>query len=171
MKYNKILIVGGIGSGKTTLASKLSKILNIKHHELDDIAYIRRDIHEKRKPRVRDKKVKSLLKRKRWIIEGFYSQYWTYPIYRKADIVLILNIKTSTSKNRLIRRFLKRKLSFKKQRDVNQKFKRMISLIKYIDEYPKKYFQMEKETAKEFNKNVLILKNKKEIKEFIKKLK
>ena len=171
MKYNKILIVGGIGSGKTTLASKLSKILNIKNYELDNIAYKRRDIHEKQKPKIRDKKVKSLLKRKRWIVEGFYSQYWTYPIYRKADIVLILNIKTSTSKNRLIRRFIKRRLSFKRKGNVNQKFKRMISLIKYIDEYPKKYFQMQKETAKGFNKNVLILKNKKEIKEFIKKLK
>lgn len=171
MKYNKILIVGGIGSGKTTLAKKLSKILKIKNYELDDIAYIRRDIHEKQKPEIRDKKVKSILKKRKWIIEGFYSRAWTYPIYRKADIVLILNIKTSTSKNRLIRRFIKRKLSFKKKRNVNQKFKRMISLVKYIDEYPKKYFQMQKETAENFNKNVLILKNKKEIKEFVKKLK
>lgn len=171
MNTEKILIVGGIGSGKTTLAKKLSKMLKIKNYELDNIAYKRRDIHEKQKPKIRNKKLKSILKRKKWIIEGFYARSWTYPIYRQADIVLILNIKTSTSRNRLIRRFIKRKLSFKKKRDVNQKFKTMISLIKYIDEYPKKYFKMQKEAAENFNKNVLILKNKKEIKEFVKKLK
>jgi adenylate kinase family enzyme len=169
--YNKILIIGGIGSGKTTLANKLSKILKIKSYELDNIAYKRRDIHEKNKPSVRDKKVKSILKRKKWIVEGFYSRLWTYPFYRKADIVIILNMKTSISKQRLIRRFLKRKFSPKKQKDVNQSFKRMISLVKYIDEYPRKYFQMQKETAKEFNKNVIILKNKKGVNNFIKTLK
>lgn len=171
MKYNKILIVGAIGSGKTTLANKLSKMLNIKNYELDNITYKRRDIYEKYKPRIRDKKVKSILKRKKWIIEGFYSRSWTYPIYRKADIVIILNIKTPTSKRRVVKRFIKRKLSLKKTRKTNKKFKAMVKLLKYVEQYPKKYFKMQKQTAKRFNKNVLIISNNKEIKEFIKKTK
>jgi|TARA_Y100000294_G_C8385332_1_gene268484 adenylate kinase family enzyme len=171
MRYDKILIVGGIGAGKTTLAKKISKILKIKNYELDNIAYKRRDIHKKQKPKIRDDKVKSILKNKKWVVEGFYSRAWTYPLYRKADIVIILNFKTSISKNRLIRRFIKRKLSFKKNKNVNQKFRKMVDLIKYIDEYPKKYFQMQKETAKDFNKNVLILTNKNEVNKFLKKLK
>ena len=169
--YKKILIVGGIGAGKTTLAKKLSRMLKIKHYELDNLMYKRRDIHERQKPKIRDEKVKIILKREKWIVEGFYSRYWTYPFYKKADIVIILNFKTSVSKNRLIRRFVKRKLSFGKRRDVNQSFKRMLSLINYIDEYPKKYFSMQKETAKEFNKNVLILENNKQINDFLGTLK
>ena len=167
MTYNKILIVGGIGSGKTTLANKLSKTLKIKSYELDDIAYKKRETYKKQKPSIRDKKVKLILKRKKWIVEGFYSRHWTYPIYKKADIVIILNIKPSASKRRVIIRFLKRKFLTKRKTNL----RRTMSLLKYVDEYPKKYFKMQKETAKEFNKNVLILKNKKEINKFIKELK
>lgn len=168
--YNKILIVGGIGSGKTTLARKLSKLLKIRNYELDNIAYKRREIYEKYPPEIRDKKVKLLLKRKKWIIEGFYSRTWTHKIHKKADIIIILNVKTSVSKSRLIRRFIKRKLSLKKS-NRNRKFKRTLSLIRYINDYPKKYFQMQKKTAKKFNKNVLILKDKKQIKKFVGSLK
>jgi len=169
MMYNKILIVGGISSGKTTLAKKLSKFLNIKIYELDDIAYKKRATYEKQKPKIRDKKIKSIFKRNKWIIEGFYSRSWIYPIYKKADIVIILNIKTSLSKKRVIKRYLKRKLSFKKDKKHNKKFRAMIKLLKYVEEYPTKYFKLQKQVAKKFNKNVLILNSKKEINEFLKK--
>lgn len=166
MKYNKILIVGGIVSGKTTLANKLSKLLKIKNYELDNIAYKRRDIYEKQKPKIRDNKVKVILKKKKWIVEGFYSRYWAYPFYKKADIVVILNIKPSTAKKRIIIRFLKRKLLSKRKTNL----KRTTGLFKYINDYPKKCFKIQKETAEELNKNVLILNNKKEVNVFIKKL-
>lgn len=167
MKYNKILIVGGIGSGKTTLGNKLSKILNIKNYELDDIAYKRREIYEKQKPQIRDKKVKLILKKRKWIIEGFYSRDWIYPIYKKAEVVIILNIKPSISKIRMIKRFIRRKFSLKKEK-TNKKFRAMIKLLKYIEDYPKKYFKIQKKIAKKFNENVLILNNKREIKDFLK---
>ena len=35
--YNKIYIIGPVGSGKTTLSQLLSKKYNIKKHELDKI--------------------------------------------------------------------------------------------------------------------------------------
>jgi len=167
MKYNKILIVGAIGSGKTTLAKKLSKMLKIKRYELDDIAYKKRATYEKQKPKVRDNKVKSILKKKKWIIEGFYSRYWTYPIYKKADMVMILNIKPSIAKKRVIIRFLKRKFLSKRKTNL----KRITSLFKYINEYPKKYLKMQKESAEENGKRPLILHNNKEIKKFLKSMK
>lgn len=163
---SKILIIGGICSGKTTLARKLSKELKAKNYELDNIFYKRRDVHEREKPKLRNQKVKSILKKKKWIIEGFYFLPWTHSIYRQADMVIILNVKTSISKNRLIRRFIKRKLSFSND-NTNKKFKTMTKLIKYIDEYPKKYFLQQKETAEAFNKNVLILKDNKDVKQFL----
>ena len=171
MKYNKILIVGGIGSGKTTLARKLTKILNIKNYELDNIAYKRRDVYEKYKPKERDKKLKSVLKRKKWIMEGFYDRSWVYTAYKKADIVVILNIKLSISKRRVITRFLKRKLSFKKSKKINKKFKLMLQLLRHIDKYPGKYFKKQREIVKKFKKEHVILKSNKEIKEFIKIIK
>ena len=172
MKYNKILILGGIGSGKTTLGRKLSKILKIKHSQLDNIVYKKRNAYEKHKPKIRDKKVKRILKRKKWIIEGFYSRSWTHPIYRQADIIIILKIKVSSSKRRVITRFLKRRISFiKKGENINKKFKTMLKLLKYVDQYPKKYFKREKAIVKKFKKEHIILRNNKEVKEFLNALK
>lgn len=169
MKYNKILIIGTIGAGKTTFARKLSKLLKIKNYELDNIVYKRRDVHEQYPPKVRDKKLKSILKRKKWVLEGFHNHSWTYPIYKKADIIIILDVKLSTAKSRVVRRFLKRRILFKK--NTNKKVKTTIKLLEYINNNPKKYLKIQKQLAKKFNKKYIILNNKEEIKEFIKKLK
>jgi adenylate kinase family enzyme len=172
MKNNKILIVGGIGSGKTTLANKLSKKLNIKSYELDNIAYKRRDVHQKREPQTRDKKLKSILKRKKWIIEGFYSRPWTYPIYKQGDIIIILNIKLTLAKKRVIIRFLKRKFLLKKNKKINKNFKTMLRLLKYVkkEEYNEKLNSINKITKK-LSKKYIILENKKQINKFLNKIK
>ncbi len=39
----KIHIIGSVGSGKTTLARKLSKTLQIPYYELDNVAWIRKE--------------------------------------------------------------------------------------------------------------------------------
>jgi len=171
MRENKFLIVGSIGSGKTTLANNISKILKIKNFELDDVVYKRRDIHEKRGPKKRNNKVKIILKRKKWIIEGFHSDPWTYPIYKSANKIIILKIKPSICKRRVFKRFLKRNLSFRKKTHQNKKLKTMLKLLKYIDKYPKKNFKDQKKASKLNGKTPLILKNNKQIKKFIKSIK
>ena len=164
--FSKILIIGGIGSGKTTLARKLSKKLNIESHELDDIFYKRRDIHRRRDSKTRSKKLTSILRRRKWIIEGFYSQSWTHPIYKQADVIIILNIKPITSKYRLIKRFITRKFSFGNE-NRNSNFGIMIKLLKRVDEYPDKYFRMQKDTAEKFNENVLLFDGSGDVMEFL----
>ncbi len=42
MDLKKIYIVGTMGSGKTYLAKKLSKELNIPHYDLDDLYWKRK---------------------------------------------------------------------------------------------------------------------------------
>lgn len=172
MRYNKILILGGIGSGKTTLANKLSKLLKIKHYELDNIAYKRRDIHIKSNTKEKEKKLKLVLKKKNWIIEGYYSKPWTHPIYKKADIIILLKIKPSTAKLRIIKRFIKRKFFMKKNKKTNKSLKIMIKLLKHLQEekYEKKLKSLEK-IAKKRNRNIVLLKNKKELNNFLRKLK
>lgn len=39
----KIHIIGSVGSGKTTLARKLSKTLQIPYYELDNVAWMRKE--------------------------------------------------------------------------------------------------------------------------------
>ncbi|HEA46415.1 MAG TPA: hypothetical protein ENH99_01395 [Candidatus Pacearchaeota archaeon] len=172
MKYDRILIVGGIGSGKTTLANKLSKILNIKHYELDNIAYKTRDVWVKFGYPERKKKLNKIFKRKTWILEGFYSTPWTLSVYKKADLVIILEVKKTKAKIRVFKRFLKRKFLMKKNKKVNKSLKGVIKIIKHInlERYEKK-IKKAKGMAKKHSKKYMILKNKKEINNFIKEIK
>ncbi len=172
MKYNKILIVGGIGSGKTTLANKVSKRLKIKSYELDNIAYKRRDIWVKEEYSNRKKKLDRIFKNKKWILEGFYSTPWTYQVYKRAEIIIVLETKHKLSKNRTIRRFLKRRLTIKKNKFVNKSFKGLLKVIRHMDDskYEKKLRRIHT-IIKKCKKTSIILKNKKEINKFVKSLK
>lgn len=68
-RINKIIIIGDAGRGKTTLASKLSKKLGIKHYSTDDFFY---EI-KYTKPRDRNEAVSEITKvyhGDKWIVEG-----------------------------------------------------------------------------------------------------
>ena len=171
MKYNKILIVGGIGAGKTTLAKKISKKLKIRVWELDNVVWKKRDIHKQNKPPIRDKKVKAILKKSKWIVEGFHNHPWTYGFYKKADIIIILKVKPFISKLRIIKRYLKRKLYLENTKNVNKSLKLAIALIKGVEKRSKRHMKIQKQIAKRFNKNIIILGNNKEINNFLEEMK
>ena len=65
----KILIVGTVGTGKTTLARKLSKEYNIKYYEIDSIVHD--DINKKKRtPQQQNEIISNINKEDGWIIEG-----------------------------------------------------------------------------------------------------
>ena len=74
----KIVVIGPNGSGKTTVAKKLSQKLNIPHIELDNI-YWKPNWGESSKEEFR-RKVDDLTGRDEWIVDGNYarSQDLTY---------------------------------------------------------------------------------------------
>ena len=170
MKYQKILIIGGIGAGKTTLAEKISKLLKIKNYEMDDLVHKRRDIHIHHTPFMRDKKLKLILKRKTWILEGFYDHPWTYPIYKKVDLIIILDIKISIAKKRIITRYLKRKVFQNKNKNINKQFKTVLKLLKKISKNSE-FIKIQKELVKKYNKDSIILNTKKKITKFLNEIK
>ena len=62
-----------MASGKTTLAKKISKKLNIQHYDLDDLFWERKyDL--KRSHEECTKRLKKIAKKKQWIIEGVFSR-------------------------------------------------------------------------------------------------
>ena len=81
--------------------------------------------------REREKKFRKISKRKKWIIEGAYSKSWTEPIIKNADLVILLDVKISTSKKRIIWRYIKRKLK-KITRD-KETLKGMLELLKTLN--------------------------------------
>lgn len=106
-KLNRIYIIGSMGSGKTTFAKKLSQIKNIQHYDLDDIYYVKK-FSRKRNKKERVKKLNSIIRNKKWIIEGVYRS-WTDKVFEKSDLIILLDIEYKHLRRRLIKRQIKRK--------------------------------------------------------------
>ena len=91
MKVNKIYIFGLTTSGKSTLATSLSKKLKIKAYSLDDIVW-KKKWTERFPKEVQKRKLRKIIVKKKWIIEGVHTHDWVKPVISKADQVIFLNI-------------------------------------------------------------------------------
>lgn len=86
---HRIHIVGGPGSGKTTLARELGTLLDIPVYELDEVAFVGPDFDD-RPPGERQARVEAIAQRKEWITEGIFVS-WTDHLVEEADIVIWLD--------------------------------------------------------------------------------
>ena len=88
---SKVYIVGIVASGKTTLAKKLSKRLNIPYYELDCIVHHKTDTGRyKRTPEQQVKVIKDINNADNWIIEGTYRES-CHCLFDMADKIIFLN--------------------------------------------------------------------------------
>lgn len=111
----KIYIFGGPGSGKTTIARKLSNEFNIPFFELDKLLY--KVVDEKNKKIEEEKRkliIKYFIKKDNWITEGVYRQDWLDLILKEADFVFILVVPKHIRNWRTTSRTLKRILGIEK---------------------------------------------------------
>jgi len=170
MKFNKIYIIGPEGSGKSTLAEILSKKLKIKHYDLDDVVWSHRyDI--KRSHEARLKRMSSLIKRKKWIIEGIFGG-WTEPIFKNADLVVMLNLDYHLIAKNLIRNFLfgKSKGMEKHKTKLSNLIKLLIHVKKYrTRDHPKSY-SGHMELIKKYRVKLIEIKNNRELTKFLEDL-
>lgn len=88
MAPQKILIIGISGTGKTTLARKLSASLNIPIYPLDKLIW-KENWVEASQAEV-ETGVKNIVQKDSWIIEGFISPCAEIKL-QKADLVLYLD--------------------------------------------------------------------------------
>ncbi|EGA90403.1 hypothetical protein GPDM_05231 [Planococcus donghaensis MPA1U2] len=88
----KIYILGSVGSGKTTVARRLSVSLCIPHFETDNFVWHRQTEGDIRNPEsVRDAQFLAALEQPSWIIEGVHIG-WTDTAIHAADTVIFLDI-------------------------------------------------------------------------------
>lgn len=130
----KIHIIGGPGSGKTTLASRLSRQLGIPHVDLDDLQWdnAKGSYGTKRDPRERAALLDEILRKDDWIIEGVYHK-WCAQCFADADRIVLLEIPRRTYRYRIIRRFVRRKLGLEKGK--RESLKSLTALLRWADRY------------------------------------
>lgn len=108
----KILIIGSIGSGKSTYARMISSKLNIKVYENDLIVHDDKT-NTKRTVKEQDEIIASIDKNNSWIIEGTLRENLQY-LLDISDKIIFLDVPYNVRKIRILTRFIKQKLNIEK---------------------------------------------------------
>ena len=132
--YNKISIIGGSGTGKTTLSNALSKKYNIPATHIDGIHHLKdwqvRDKSE------RDKIILDIVKKEKWIIDGTYHDTLKKRL-ESADLIIWLDYSSLAQVKGVIKRFIKNPGKEKKEIP-GCKERLTFKFIKYVMSYNKK---------------------------------
>ena len=101
---NRICIIGGSGTGKTTLANNLGKKLNLPIYHIDGINYLQN--WKMRNKNERDKIILQKTEEEKWIIDGTYHSTLKERL-EKADCVIYLDYSTIAQIKGVLERFIK----------------------------------------------------------------
>ena len=100
----RICIIGGSGTGKTTLAENLGKQLNLPVYHIDGIHHLRN--WQTRDKDQRDQIIIEKADGDKWIIDGTYHSTLDYRL-NKADFVIYLDYSTIAQVKGILGRFMK----------------------------------------------------------------
>ena len=158
--------MGPVGSGKTTLARKLSKKYNIKNYNLDIVAHDNDNGGGKRDPKEAQKLLNDIIKKNKWIIEDTGRDVFIDG-REKADTIYYLKISKIKAYYRVTKRLINQLLGrgeghFKDPKlsllpyyftKVNNYFKREKELLKSLEKYQDKFIILSKKDIKKIKKN------------------
>jgi adenylate kinase family enzyme len=105
----RIHIIGGPGSGKTTLAEQLSVHLHIPWYELDTIGW-EGGFGAERSLEARTADIARIATRLEWVSEGSFLG-WTDELLRNADVIVWLDLPWRTAAWRIISRHARASLA------------------------------------------------------------
>lgn len=100
--WRKVHIIGGAGSGKTTLARRLSARLRAPAYDLDRVAYAN-GAGAKQGEADRRRDVRQIVAQPCWVTEGIYL-WWVDDLLNAADVILWLDIPWRVAAWRIVRR-------------------------------------------------------------------
>lgn len=158
----KTLIIGNLGSGKTTLAEKIGKMYEIPFFSIDNI------VHDDTKgvKRTNQEQIDIINKinreNKDYIIEGVLRENLEF-LCNLVDTIIILDIEKKILKKRIKKRYLKQKMGLDKVTYVVNKdmLNKMYGWMECYD-----YERMNRLHMKYFRK-VILLKSDLEIKKYL----
>lgn len=163
----KIAIIGYSGAGKSTMARKLSSLLNIPALHLDVVHWLpgwhERDDYEA------ETVIQSFMQQPSWIIEGNYKNLLYAERMSQADMILMLDLPRLTCLCRAFRRF--KVYQGKSRPDMGpecpEKFDREFIRWLLIDGRRKKRRRQFEQVVNHYKGKTVILKSQREISRFI----
>lgn len=146
----KIYIIGPVGSGKTTFATKLSKKYNIKYYELDKVSWDDDNGHVKRSDKEALRIFKKIIRKDNWIIEDIGRD--KFKLGRDyADVIYYIKLSKLRSYLRVSKRWFKQRIGKERYNHpptigqffyfistVNSYYKKEKSRLKSLEEYKDK---------------------------------
>ncbi|MEI8337808.1 MAG: hypothetical protein WCF92_01520 [bacterium] len=160
MKKRKIIITGDSGRGKSTLAERLSKELNIKSYSTDDFLW-KVKFSEMEDKKLAEKNIGEVYKENEWIVEGG-SIRMLKTGFESADIIIYLGFSNIIFQFLvLFKRFLERKHEtlgnfcfqmrhiFYKRYKLGYKKHGALTMIEFLEQY--KYKVIRINSYKEIN--------------------
>lgn len=162
----KIHIIGCSGSGKTYLATALSKKYNIPHFDLDDIQWDNnaQGYGVKMPVEKRNVLLQEILVNDEWIIEGVYYA-WVQQSFEEADKIYVLDMPKYLYISRIIIRSIKRKLGIQKGK--KETLKSVYNLLRWTETFQNNNLKEIKSILDKHNSKVIWITNKKDIQKII----
>ncbi len=107
----KIYIIGSVGSGKTTLAKRLSRELNINYYELDNVTWEHNPNGNDRRRTSKEiiEIFEKIINQKDWIIENVGKDIYSLA-YKRANTIIYIDLPKRILYKRIIYRWIKQKL-------------------------------------------------------------
>lgn len=156
----KILILGIVASGKTTLAKEISQKINIPWYELDTIVH-----HEtphgrnKRTPDEQIAVIQDIDCHGAWIFEGTDRESYRC-LWDKADTIIFLDTPLWKRKTRIFLRFIKQKLGIEKSHYTSD-VQMLKMMYKWTRDFERNRVNFEKRLQPYHHKLIILTDNKK----------
>ncbi len=163
--YNRISIVGGAGTGKTTLSNLLSKKYNLPVTHIDGIHHLKNwQVRDKAE---RDKIILDIVEKEKWIIDGTYKDTIKQRL-EKSDLIIWLDYSTFAQIKGILKRFLKN--PGKEKTEIPGCNERLdLEFLKYVVNYRKKKRHFVVEAIEDVDQSkVLIFTKQKDLNKWLK---
>ena len=163
--YNRISIIGGAGTGKTTLSNILSEKYNIPVTHIDGIHHLKNwKVRDKQE---RDKIILDIAKKEKWIIDGTYKDTIKQRL-EKSDLIIWLDYSTFAQVKGILKRFFKNPGKEKPEiPGCNERLN--LEFLKYVINYRKKKRHFVVEAIQNVDPNkVLIFTKQKDLNKWLK---
>ena len=167
-EINRISIIGGPGTGKTTSSDKLGKKYNMPVYHLDGIHHLENWI-----PRDKDERDRMILEKAqedKWIMDGTYKTTLEERVER-SDVIIYLNYSRFARIKGIMGRYLKNR-NKEKPEIPGCKEKMDTNFLKFTFNWDKTKGDSVKEILEKNNdKKVYVFKNRKQLNKWYEKLK